>query len=371
MTRLLYLVSHPIQYQAPLLRLIADQPDIQLRVAFERDPQQSGTFDPGFGRDVIWDVPLRDGYDNGIIGDMDMDAQLNWADAVWMHGWQSPLFRRLLRRAGRGRLPVLMRGENCNLAMPDPPGLRGMAKRAYLRQIFRHCRAFLAIGSANRDYYLDHGIGIEQIFPMPYAIDNGFFAHRAAQADTVELRRRLGMPGQGKVILYAGKFSSRKNPHILLQAWRQASWPDGLRPDLVFVGDGELANQLRAMAGPGVYFAGFRNQSELPAFYALADIFVLASHAEPWGLAVNEAMACGTAVVVSDQCGCARDLVDDDCGAVVAAGDVAALATALVRVCRQSSSLGQAAARRLAEWDFRADVAGLRQALDYSVGARG
>lgn len=364
MKRLLYLVSHPIQYQAPLLRLIATQPDLSLRVGFEFDPSLGQAYDPGFRRQVIWDVPLRDGYDNALMEDMDIDRELAQCDAVWMHGWQSRRFRRLLSRCAILGRPVLMRGENCDLAMPDPPGPMGWAKRLYLGQIFRHCRGFLSIGSANARYYRDHGISAERIFPVPYAIDNPFFASRAAETDKAALRHQLGLPPEGQVILYAGKLSPRKNPHILLEAWKHCTWT-GARPSLVFVGDGELAARLHDQAPPGVYFAGFRNQTELPAFYALADVFVLASYAEPWGLAVNEAMACGTAVIVSTQCGCAEDLVDETCGAIVPPGDIPALAAALIRVCADAKQRGRAAARRIENWDYRADLAGLRQALSW------
>lgn len=363
--RLLYLVSHPIQYQAPLLRRIAAEPDIRLRVLFERDTV-AGSYDPGFGRHVRWDVPLRQGYDSVLLGETELERELANCDALWLHGWQTPAMRGAMRRAAALGIPVLMRGENTDSAMPDGRGLRGWAKRRYLAGLFRHCAAFLAIGSDNRDYYLRHGIPPERIFLVPYAVDNERFARQAAEAAPrrAELRQRLGLPAEGRIVLYAGKFTPRKHPDMLLRAWRAAPWRD-TPPLLVYVGDGELGGALRQMATPQVHFLGFRNQSELPALYDLADIFVLPSEREPWGLAVNEAMACGTAVVVSDQVGCARDLVDAGCGAVFPAGDEAALAEALAEVAARADAAGQAARRRVAGWDFAADIAGLRQALEH------
>lgn len=368
--RLLYLVSHPIQYQAPLLRRIAAEPGIDLRVLFEWVPSGGSYHDEGFGRTVSWDVPLRDGYDNALVAEADLDAELRRCDVVWLHGWQTRLFRRVLARAAALGRPVLMRGENSDDAMPDGTGPRGWLKRIYLRRIFGRCAGFLCIGQANRRYYLRRGISPERLFSMPYAIDNGFFADRAAACAPAETRRALGLPENRPVVLYAGKLMERKHPHTLLAAWRDAPWPEGLRPVLAYVGDGEMRAKLEGQGGPDVHFLGFRNQSELPAIYAMADVFVLASEREPWGLAINEAMACGTAVVVGDQCGAALDLVDDTVGAVVRGGDPSALGQALARVVPEADAKGAAARQRIATWDFEADVTGLNQALAAVAGGR-
>ncbi|MEO5374901.1 MAG: glycosyltransferase family 4 protein [Alphaproteobacteria bacterium] len=361
--RLLYLVSHPIQYQAPLLRRIAAEPGIALRVLFAWAPEEGGYHDPGFGRTVAWDVPLREGYANALLSETDLERELRECDVVWLHGWQTRLFRRVLDRAAALGRPVLMRGENTDEAMPDGAGPKGWLKRLYLQRIFRRCTGFLCIGSANRRYYLGRGIAPERLFSMPYAIDNAFFAERAARCDREAVRGALGLPPGRPVVLYAGKLMPRKHPHTLLAAWRAASWPDGGRPVLAYVGDGEMRRNLESEAGEDVHFLGFRNQSELPGIYAMADVFVLASEREPWGLAINEAMACGTAVVASDRCGATADLVDESVGAVVPAGDVQALAAALVRVTADADALGRAARRRVETWGFEADMAGLSEAL--------
>ena len=110
--RLLYLVSHPIQYQAPMLRQLAQQPDIRLRVLFENVTSDGQHFDPGFGRDIRWDVPLRDGYDNAPISDVKIADEIAGCDLLWVHGWQTATLRSAVRQAGQQGKPVLMRGEN-------------------------------------------------------------------------------------------------------------------------------------------------------------------------------------------------------------------------------------------------------------------
>ena len=142
-------------------------------------------------------------------------------------------------------------------------------------------------------------------------------------------------------------------------------WPfQGLNPALVFVGEGEMGDKLRTLA-PDAIFLGFRNQSELAALYDMADVLVLPSGREPWGLVVNEAMACATAVITSDRVGCAGDLVTDDCGIVFPNGDENGLAAALSRCLRNSDAMGRAAQKAIRRWSFDEDLRGLRQAIDY------
>jgi len=365
--RLLYLVSHPIQYQAPLLRMIARESGLSLKVVFEHDFSSGRYHDAGFGVDVQWDVPLRDGYDSALAAETDLAGAIRDCDVVWLHGWESALMRRVLSLARRIGRPVLMRGENWSGAMPDGAPPRSWAKRLYLARIFSRCHAFLAVGLQNRAYYAEHGIAPDRIFDMPYAIDNDFFERRATPEAAAEVRARHGIAPDRKILLYAGKLTQRKHADHLLMAWAAADWAEERRPVLLIVGDGELRGTLQGMADADVIFAGFRNQSEMPAYYAAADLFALLAEREPWGLAVNEAMACGTGIVVTDQVGAAYDLVSPETGLCLPAGDVAGLARALPGLMARSPELGRGAKSRVASWDFRADISGLRSALDAVV----
>lgn len=371
-TRLLYIVDHPIQYQAPLLQCLAAEPALDLKVAFRHLGGADTQFDQGFGRDIVWDVPLLEGYDHAVAPDgTDLATLIEWSDVVWLHGWQGRWMRKALRLATRAKRPLLMRGENTDTAMPDGSGPRGWLKRLYLKKIFSMCTGFLCIGSDNRRYYRNRGIAENRLFSMPYAVDNVFFQARAAQAipDRDALRAALGLQPGRPVVLFAGKFSKRKNPMTLVQAFRSLDPTETREPYLLFVGDGELREDLMvaAVGNPAIKFEGFRNQTAMPAIYDLADIFVLASHREPWGLAVNEAMNAGCAVVVSDECGCAAELVDRDCGRVVPAGSETHLADALSGLLAnpaQCTEMGLAAKRRVSQWGFDSDVEGLKIALD-------
>ena len=110
----------------------------------------------------------------------------------------------------------------------------------------------------------------------------------------------------------------------------------------VFVGSGELENELRALAAAlkvAARFEGFRNQSELPRYYAAADVLVLPSESESWGLVVNEAMACGLPAIVSNNVGCAPDLIEEGrTGFTFPLGDVGALSDRLAALATLKQS---------------------------------
>jgi glycosyltransferase involved in cell wall biosynthesis len=369
--RLLYLVSHPIQYQAPLLRRIAAEAGIELLVLFENLETAGAYFDEGFGAEVTWDVPVTEGYQFQYVGSLrEIEERISEADVMWIHGWDSRLKLRALEVARRRGVPVLMRGENTLTAMPDGRGLRGLLKRTYLRWIFYRCAAFLCIGTDNRNYYRAHGIDDARLFSMPYAVDNEFFTQQANRAmETREdFRRELGLSPSRPVILFAGKFQRRKNAAVLAAAFQSLDRGATRDPYLLFVGDGEQRKLLEAVAATdgAVRVVGFRNQRELPAFYDLADVFVLPSSNEPWGLAVNEAMASGCAIIATNECGCAADLIDGRCGRVVSADDPQVLASALSEIlCDESMArdMGAKARERVSEFGFDEDLAGLSEAM--------
>ena len=393
--RIAYLVTHPIQYQAPLLRLIAAQSDIDLTVFFQSDMSLKAYADGGFGQSVKWDVPLLDGYRHEFLpgiwrhGVVTAQKPINWGftsrltkarfDALWVHGYARWVNWMAIVCAKARGLAVFVRDE-ATLFSTERSLMRQRAKRVFFSLLSRVGDGFLAIGSANRDYYLAHGVPRQRIFNMPYCVDNDFFAKGAQDAGGLmaRLRRDLRIESCQPVILYASKFEPRKRPGDLLLAYEKliarsdARW----KPHLLFLGDGELRPSLEAEAKKrgldAVTFLGFRNQSELSKFYALCNVFVLPSMDEPWGLVVNEVMATGKPVVVSDQVGCARDLVHNGKnGFIFPAGNVDALATLLMRVLNdrdEAARMGRASREIIANWSFAEDIEGLRYALGSVLG---
>ena len=389
--RVACLVSHPIQYQAPLFRYIAARPGIELTVFFLSDLSVHAYRDSGFGVDVKWDVPLLDGYRHEFLPRVGSWSGLSfwrpWTfglrarlrrgrfDALWVHGYAHRGCLAGIAAAKSLNIPVMLRGES-NLLSETDDALKLGVKRIAMPALLRTIDAVLAIGRLNREYYLHYGVEPGRIFPMPYAVDNEFFrtAAERARPHRERLRAELGLQPGRPVILFASKMQPHKRAADLLEAYARLS-PDAY---LVFAGDGEeranLERRARELKLDSIRFIGFRNQSELPSLYDLCDVFVLPSEHEPWGLVVNEAMNAGKPVIVSDRVGAGPDLVEDGVnGSVYPARDIAALANCLRRLIdspEHRAAMGARALEKVSRLDFAADRDGLIAALDSIVGKK-
>jgi len=236
----------------------------------------------------------------------------------------------------------------------------------------RQFAAALPVGTHNRAYYRYYGLPTERLFAAPHCLNNRFFADRALAVSRAAARAALGIDDNTAVILFVGKLLDRKRPSDLLEAAARLAQHRAVC--VVFAGDGSLRSALEAQAltlNLSVRFLGFRNQTQLPEAYVMADVLCLPSDgSETWGLVCNEALACGTPVVVSDAVGCAPDLAHEGVsGAVFPLGDVPALAAALLRglaLGRDHDALAEVAGRH----DVPVAALGVRQAVQAVAATR-
>ena len=337
MARIGFLVSHPIQYYAPIFRALGRQCDLTVLFAHRQTAEQQAR--AGFGVAFDWDIDLLSGYDSRFLvnvarqpstdrfagcdtpGVADEIAHGKF-DAFVVPGWSLRCYWQAVRACRRFGVPILVRGDS--QLGSQRTGVVRAAKALAFSHLLRRFDGYLYVGQRNREYLVHYGAPPERLFFSPHCVDNDAFAIAAAAASPPRdpARRR---------ILFAGKLIARKHPADLLHAVAHF----GRQPaEIVFAGSGELEGELRQIAAQSslrAEFLGFVNQSELPAVYAGADLLVLPSDSqETWGLVVNEAMACGIPAVVSDAVGCGPDLVEPGAtGAVFPFGDVAALAAAI------------------------------------------
>jgi glycosyltransferase involved in cell wall biosynthesis len=204
----------------------------------------------------------------------------------------------------------------------------------------RHCAGFVVPGKSSFEYLRSLGSPEARISTASNAVDNHWFAAQAenTRSHAAEFRENLRLPS--RFILFVGRLVPEKGVFDLLAAY--AKLESGLRSEvgLVFAGDGvsreKLTHQAKLMAPGVVCLPGFRQREDLAGLYALAECLVLPTHSDPWGLVVNEAMACGLPIIVSTVAGCAADLVEDGWnGYVVPPRDVERLSAAIDSLLRK------------------------------------
>jgi len=379
--RLAIIVSHPIQYYAPLYQRLAQRDDVAIKVFFSWHAGQAAVEDRGFKAPVAWDIPLTEGYEFELVHNVSsnpgthrffglrnpslVERVIAWRpDVVHITGWAWYSHLVALRAFHKKGILTLFRGDS-HLLDNRQSGPRWWVKRTILKRVFTWPTAFLVTGAANRAYYEAFGVVPDRLFLCPHSIDVSRFAEpaEALEKEADRWRQQLGIAPNRLVFLFAGKFERKKQPVELMLAVQALTNPE---PVLVMVGSGELEAEVKAIAGASperFRLLPFQNQSRMSVVYRLGDIFVLPSaFGETWGLAANEALACGRPVLVSDRVGCAADVVDASCGWVFSWADRSALVRALTEIPRDRNKLlqmGRNATKRA--WSF--DVARTEESL--------
>ncbi len=380
--RLAIVTSHPIQYQAPLFRELARRPEVDLTVFFCSDHGLREAFDSGFGQTFKWDMPLLEGYayefvpnrsprpgvQAGFWGEVNPGLVTRLSrgkfDAVLVHGYAYASSWLAFAGARLGRAALLMRMES-HLLEPRARWKQGL-KRLLLGPVLRSMDQCVPIGSLNHEYYRHYGVSPLRLTYSPYAVDEGLFRSESEHMrhSGLVLRRSLGLPETRPVVLFCAKLSPVKRPLDFLAAL--AACGGETRPHGLVVGDGVLRGECEWFAKEHlagcVTFAGFQNQAAIPRFYAAADLLVLPSGREPWGLVINEAMAAGLPVITTTVVGAAPDLVrHGETGFVFPVGDVPLLA----RLIQQALDpmllprLAQNARARIERWSLQRSADGI------------
>jgi glycosyltransferase involved in cell wall biosynthesis len=323
--RLAIITTHPIQYNAPLFKLLSESKDIGIKVFYTLGQDSSSFIDKGFGKRITWDIPLFNGYDylflnntaknpstsrfNGIINpDIISSVDAFKPNAILVIGWSFVSHLKLLHYF-KNKIPVYFRGDSTLL--DEQKNFRFLFRKLVLRWVYRYIDKAFYVGTNNKDYFLKHGLKEHNLIFAPHAVDNKRFGNDALYKNEGKaIRIALGIPAHHTLFLFSGKFEDKKSPLLLISAFKKITQNN---VSLLLVGNGFLEDALKneAQRQTNIYFLPFQNQSQMPAVYRSADVFVLPSGGpgETWGLAVNEAMACGLPVIVSDKVGCAIDLV--------------------------------------------------------------
>lgn len=372
MKRLAIITTHPIQYNAPLFALLTKRAAIRVKVFYTwgEDVLQK-KFDPGFNKNIEWDIPLLEGYEYSFVQNIAKDKgshhfrgidnpTLNkeikdWgADAILVYGWSFKSHLKALRYF-HGKLQVLFRGDSISLS--SLPFLKKIVRNIFLKWVYRHIDYAFFVGTHNKKYFKSLGLHKNQLIFAPHAVDNERFIKvgKDGEVQIANWKKDLGIVENQIILLYAGKLDYNKNVGLLASAFKEINKRD---THLVIAGSGITESMLKKefSAQPNIHFLPFQNQSIMPAVYGLADVFVLPSLSETWGLAINEAMACGKAILAGDACGAAIDLVKESKNGFIFKSndpqDLAKKMKMLVNDKNKLKDMGEASGNFIRDWSF-------------------
>src|SRR5688572_26388533 len=292
--RVAIVASHPIQYQAPWFRALAQH--VELKVFFAHSPSAKDQAGAGYGVPFDWDIDLVSGYEHVTLRNVAAqpnvysfsgcdtpdvrDELLRFrADACIVMGWYLKTYWQATVACRRRGIPVLVRGDSL-LATPRS-FVKRWAKAFAYPIMLRQFDAFLYVGKNNQDYLLHYGVKPDRLFFAPHFVDTEFFRSGSAmtERERAQARAALGVAADEIVVLFVGRMVEFKRPWDLVDALARLR-SSQRRYRALFVGSGKLTSALREAAersGVAATFLGFQNQSALPRLYRIADALVLPS----------------------------------------------------------------------------------------------
>jgi glycosyltransferase involved in cell wall biosynthesis len=390
--RVLAVASHPVQYMSPVLRKLAQAPEVELRVAYCSLRGADAMYDPEFNATVKWDIPLLDGYEwvemaNRGSGEESFfglnnpglwkeirtgkyDAVLCYVSYLRASFWISYAACKISKTA------FLFGTDASSLVSREASRWKYYLKRAYWPLLFSLADQVFVPSSATRDLMLAVRVPSSKISLTPYVVDNDWWVAESGKANREAVRASWGVGSATAVILFCAKLQPWKRPMDVLLAFAKLSEHERKEAILVYAGEGHQRVELEKHAAAlgvadRVRFLGFINQSQLPGVYTSADLMVLPSEYEPFAVVVNVASWCGCPGAVSDRVGAGRDLVEPvNPDLIFPCGDIAAL-TSILRNCivgrERFGEAGRKARIRMETWSLRESIAGAVEAVQRAV----
>lgn len=387
-----YLLTYPIQYQTPLLKILAKSSIVDLTVFYRSKMSLRSHTVPYTNVQIKWDVPLLDGYNHKFLKCIGNDSPFSFFrpfnaglysalrkgkfDVLWVHGYTDFYSLYAIFICKVLGIKVIVRGESTLMSRHNN-ALKNLLRTSFFKFLNKVVNKFLYVGTLNKQFYKHYSIPEKKLVFCPYTVDNEYF-QQIKRNDTriAQMRQQLNLSEGRPIILFASRMIARKNQADLLQAYIKLS-KNGEEPFpyLIFIGDGEpkqaLEHNAKQTGWSSIKFLGYKNQSELPLFYTMADVFVLPSERENWGLVINEAMSAGCAIIVSHEIGGGVDLVKNDVnGFIFPTGDIQALSLALQHTSQDMQKclqMGQESIRIIGQWGIKQTASGVEQACQQVV----
>jgi glycosyltransferase involved in cell wall biosynthesis len=385
--KLAILISHPIQYYYPLYQELAAHPQIDLTVYFcwKGGVEEGGTYERGFDINIKWDLPLLDGYDHIFLKNYARSSPPSfWGlinpgiirelyshryDAIFVWGYYSLSNWLAFLGAGLTRTPVFLGGSV--VLAPRISPIKNLIKKVILTPLFKRVSAFMCECEKNAEFYQYYGATPENTYWNPAAVNNRFFQDQAKDLfpRKDQIKKNLNISENSPVILFLGRLTPRKRVRDILMAFQDIS--DETNATVLIVGSGDDRDNLERFVQENnmdrVIFTGFKNQTKLPTYYTIADVFVVPSQLDPSPRVINEAMNYGLPIIVSNRVGSRGDLVQDGKnGFVFPVGDVGALSRTLRKILLDPDlrrKMGESSREIIDKWTYQTGIKEILKAL--------
>lgn len=357
--RLLIYVE-PTSYLMPLWREIKARSSVETRIVFlEENLTQP------------WNLDLQDDTDieilrgNSVTKLLRLLQLIGQSDVklVGLAGWGHSLLMAALLFAWVRRIPVTV--ESDTQFNSTTAAWRRALKSLVLPVMFHIPKLFFPAGTRQAAYFMRYGVDQDKIRIAQMTVDV-----RSIMKQVDLCREKMTSSRNMPVtFLYVGRLEAYKGIHDLLDAFIHLI-RQGEKGRLVIVGNGGLSKLVESVAfdHPAIEYLGRLSGEALMHVYSQADVFVLPSRMEPWGLVINEALAASLPVIATDRVGCVDDLVrDGGNGWIVPCANPVRLADAMRIFIKQPETaerMGQISRQMISNWTIEDEVRILMTAWD-------
>jgi len=326
LNRIAYVLSHPIQYQSPLLKKLSTSSKFDLHTFYISDHSVKNFYDEEFGKKIKWNLNILEGHKftflknffnknkisffSPIVIDKKIFSILKKYDYIWFHGYAHHVQLILILLCIIFKKKYFLRIES-NLISTK----KSFIKNLFIKIIVRRAFKLLYIGTLNKEYYIEYGATNDQLVFVPYTVDNEYFISYKKRFKDSQIKKLLKLKDDIPIVLFSGKLIDRKQPKRLLEECLKIM--RNVNFYLLFLGEGYLKKSMVEFLKNNKYknnirFLGFVNIDKISSFYSISDIFILPSMHETFGLVINEAMIHENAIISSKLVGSHSDFIKNN-----------------------------------------------------------
>jgi glycosyltransferase involved in cell wall biosynthesis len=388
--KLYYFAPHPVQYHVGIYKELSKLENLNFKVIYEDDIGLKPVYVEEFKKEIKWDIDLTSGYPHEFMKNYSSNpmggffSRVNFSifkkflidkpDIILFKTYTTFSDFLVMGLAKLTRTKMIFRGEATLKGTEDNPTFKQKVKKIFLKYWLNSCDVVMYSCTGNKEYWKYYGVSDDKMLPIPCAVDNTFFRNERKKYIGKEsvIKKELGIAKDDFVILLSARFTTRKRPLDLLEAIKRIA--NG-NITILFVGDGPERKNMEKFVKENnlkAKFVGFKNLTEIPKYYSVADLDIVISDYDPSPKAMNEAMNFELPIITTTIIGTAYDLVQDGKnGYIINVGDIDTLAQKIDYLNKNRDIVKQMGKKSLEivdEWTFEKDAYYINEAINKVIG---